>query len=87
MYLNNANKERSEGFSNSLFILAKHRKTVREDYVKSTSLAVIEHRVHVTHLTQCPSNWVEEGGSFYTICKTLHSTCQEFERQTGSSFA
>ena len=58
---------------------------VREDYVKSTSLAVIEHRVHVTYLTQCPAIWVEDGRSFCTICKTFHSTSQAFERQTNSS--
>jgi hypothetical protein len=35
-------------------------------------------------LAQLSSIWVEDRGSFCTICKTLHSTCQAFERQTSS---
>ena len=62
-----ANKERGEGFSNSPFILAKYHKTVREDYMKSTSLEVIEHRVHVTYLTQ----YINKIQWAATICSNL----------------
>jgi hypothetical protein len=56
-------------------LFGKIQQTEREDNIQSTSLAAIENRVHLTQLTQGPSTWSEDRGSFYEIRKRLNNTC------------
>jgi hypothetical protein len=77
----------AKNFRIHFYILAIYCNRVRQTGVKAPH----KHR----HWTQGSFNifntrssiWVDDGASLCKICKTLHSKCQAFERETSSSFA
>jgi len=78
-----ARRRISDSFSYFGNILQQDMSEWRKKHLTKT---VIEHRVQSTDLTHGPSIWVDDGGSFCKIPKTLQNICQAFERETNSSF-